>query len=462
VTVRIGAGAGYAGDRIEPAVDLARRGDLDYLCFECLAERTLALARERLARGEPGYDPRLRERMRRVLPDSADRDVTVVTNMGAADPAGGAAATVEVADELGLDLAVASVGGSDVRDRLDDARPETDDGEPIADYRDRVVAANAYLGVEGLVAALDAGADVVVADRVADTSLFLAPLVAEFGWSLDPLDDRVGQGLVTAHLLECAGQVTGGYFADPGYKDVDGLADLGFPIGEIEADGSLVVTKAPGTGGEVTVRTCTEQLLYEVHDPSAYVTPDAVADFSGVDLESVGDDRVRVSGAAARPRTDTLKVNVSYEDSVVGEGSISYGGPGAVERADLAASIVRDRLETRTVAIEELRVDRIGIDSLHGEIGREHPGTPYEVRLRVAARCPTESDARAIANEVETLYTNGPAGGSGVTTDVRHEIGIVSTLLDRSLVAPRVRLHPDAEPVEVPPALVRAPPEVER
>lgn len=449
MTVRIGAGAGYAGDRIEPAVVLARRGNLDYLCFECLAERTLALARERLARGEPGYDPRLRERMRRVLPECAERDTTVVTNMGAADPAGAARATVDVADELGLDVAVASVGGSDVRDRLDEVRPETDEGEPIDDYRDRVVAANAYLGVDGIVAAIDAGADVVVADRVADTSLFLGPLVAEFGWSTHPPADELGGGLVAAHLLECAGQVTGGYFADPGYKDVDGLADLGFPIGEVDADGSLVVTKAPDTGGQVTVRTCTEQLLYEIHDPSAYVTPDAVADFSGVDLEAVGEDRVRVTGAEARPRTDTLKVNVSYEDSVVGEGSIGYGGPGAVERADLAASIVRERLDTRGVDADELRVDRIGIDSLHGDIGRGHAGTPYEVRLRVAARCRTEADARAVANEVETLYTNGPAGGGGVTTDVRREVGIVSTLIDRSLVEPVVRLHPGAEPVPV-------------
>jgi len=449
VTLRIGAGAGYAGDRIEPAVELAERGDLDYLCFECLAERTLALARERLARGEQGYDPRLRERMERVLPACAERDVTVVTNMGAADPRGAARATVVVAEELGLDLAVASVGGSDVRDRLEDVRPETDEGEPIDDYRDRVVAANAYLGVEGIVAAIDAGADVIVTDRVADTSLFLGPQVAEFGWSTDPLDDEVGQGLVAAHLLECAGQVTGGYFADPGYKDVDGLADLGFPIGEIDADGGLVVTKVPDTGGQVTVRTCTEQLLYEVHDPSAYVTPDVVADFSGVELEPVGEDRVRVTGAQARPRTDTLKVNVSYEDSVVGEGSISYGGPGAVECADLAASVVRDRLDRRGAAVDELRIDRIGIDSLHGEIGHEHPETPYEVRLRVAARCRTEADARAVANEVETLYTNGPAGGGGVTTDVRHEIGIVSTLIDRSLVEPVVRLHPGAEPVDV-------------
>jgi hypothetical protein len=286
VTVRIGAGAGYAGDRIEPAVELARRGELDYLGFECLGERTLALAQGRLDRGEPGYDPRLRERMRRVLPHCAEGDTTVVTNMGAADPVGAAETTAAVADELGLDLAVASVAGSDVRDRLDAVREETYEGGRVSDIAG-VVAADAYLGVEGIVAALEADADVVLTDRVADTSLFLAPLVFEFDWSTDPLSGPVGQGVVASHLLECAGQVTGGYFADPGYKDVDGLADLGFPLAEVGSDGALVVTKLPDTGGEVTARTCTEQLLYEVHDPSEYVTPDAVADFSGVEFERV-------------------------------------------------------------------------------------------------------------------------------------------------------------------------------
>jgi hypothetical protein len=450
VTVRIGAGAGYAGDRIEPAVELAREGALDYLGFECLGERTLALAQERIGRGEPGYDPRLRERMRRVLPECLDRGTTVVTNMGAADPEGAAEATSEVAAELGLDATVASVAGSDVRDRLDLVEEETYEGGRVSDI-EGVVAADAYLGVEGVVAALESGADVVVTDRVADTSLFLAPLVSEFDWSTRGPRGPIGQGVVTAHLLECAGQVTGGYFADPGYKDVDGLADLGFPLAEVEADGGLIVTKLPDAGGEVTLRTCTEQLLYEVHDPAAYVTPDAVADFSGVEFEHLGEDRVRVAGASARPRTDTLKVNVCYEDSVVGEGSIGYAGPGALDRADLAASVVETRLECRGIEsdIEELRVDRIGADSLHGDLGRGHPGEPYEVRLRVAARCRDEAAARAVANEVETLYTNGPAGGGGVTTDVRRVVGIASTLLDRDLVDPTVILHPEGRTVEV-------------
>jgi hypothetical protein len=450
VTVRIGTGAGYAGDRIEPAVELARRDDLDYLAFECLGERTLALAQDRLDRGEVGYDPLLVERMRRVLPDCADRGITVLTNMGAADPKAGAEATATVAEEIGLDLTVASVVGSDVRDRLDSVRQETYEGGRVSDV-EGVVAADAYLGVEGIVTALDADPDVVVTDRVADTSLFLAPLVSEFGWSTDPQRGPIGQGVVTTHLLECAGQVTGGYFADPGYKDVDGLADLGFPYAEVEADGSVVITKSPDTGGQVTVRTCTEQLLYEVHDPSAYVTPDAVADFSNVEFERVGEDRVRVTGADARPRTDTLKVNVCYEDSVVGEASIGYAGPGASERADLAASVVEARLERRGLDVEELHFDRVGVDSLHGDLGRRHPGTPYEVRLRVAARCRTEREASAVANEVETLYTNGPAGGGGVRTDVRRVVGIASTLIDRDLVEPTVTLYGDGRPVEVSP-----------
>ena len=442
--IKVGAGAGYAGDRIEPAEELASIPDLDYLVFECIGERTLALAQQaRTADGDAGYNPRLEERMERLLPLCKDNDVTIVSNMGAANPEAAAERTVAIARDLALDVRVAAVSGSDVRDRLDDFEGPTLEGTAVAGYRDRVVSANAYLGVEGIRDALDGGADVVLTDRVSDVSLFLAPMIYEFDWSHAPLrrPDAVGQGLVAAHLIECAGQVTGGYFADPGYKDVPDLARLGFPIAEIDGRGSLVITKPEGSGGEVTTRTCTEQLLYEVHDPSAYVTPDAVADFSGVELDEVGEDRVRVRGATARPRTDSLKVNVCYEDSVVGEGRISYGGPGALERADLAGSVVRERLDRREIECSELRVDHVGVDSLHGPLGRERSGDPYEVRLRVAGRCETDAAAAAIGREVETLYTNGPAGGGGVERWTEPVVGIVSLLVDRAPIDHEIEFH---------------------
>lgn len=451
--LKIGAGAGYGGDRIEPAEELAAVPDLDFLVFECLAERTLALAqRARLEDGSAGYNPLLEARMERVLEPCRENGITVISNMGAANPRAAAERTADVARDLGLDVRVAAVFGSDVREELDDLDGSTVEGTAVEGYRDRVVSANAYLGVEGILDALDGDADVVLTDRVSDVSLFLAPMLHEFDdWSHAPLDppDAVGQGIVAAHLVECAGQVTGGYFADPGYKDVPELADLGFPIVEVDESGGVVVTKPDDTGGEVTTRTCTEQLLYEVHDPSEYITPDAVADFSAVEFEQVGPDRVRVTGASAHTRTDTLKLNICYEDSIVGEGQISYGGPGALDRAELAGEVVRERLDRRGVDPAELRVDHVGVDSLHGSLGRKRGGDPYEVRLRVAGRCETETEAEGIGREVETLYTNGPAGGGGVERRTEPIFGIVSMLVDRDEVSHEVDFF-DARREEAP------------
>jgi hypothetical protein len=243
---------------------------------------------------------------------------------------------------------------------------------------------------------------------------------------------------VAGHLLECAGQITGGYFADPGYKDVEGLARLGFPIGEVSEDGSLVVTKVTGSGGAVTARTCKEQLLYEVHDPTKYLQPDVVADFSQVMVDEIAPDRVRIAGGRGPARPETLKVSVGYVDSYIGEGQISYAGPGAVARGKLALEIVRERLQLTGVRTSELRFDLIGVDSLHGErLSQGHD--PYEVRVRVTGRTESLTEAVRIGNEVETLYTNGPAGGGGAFKSARDVVAVASVLLPRELAAPSVR-----------------------
>jgi hypothetical protein len=308
-------------------------------------------------------------------------------------------------------------------------------GDDVAAYQDRIVSANAYLGATPIVEALGAGADIVLTGRVADPSLFTAPLIHEFGWRMDDWT-TLGQATVVGHLLECAGQVTGGYFADPGFKDVPDLARLGFPIGEVSADGAVVMTKVAHAGGLVTEATCKEQLIYEIHDPRRYLQPDVVADFSEVRVAQDGQDRVRVSGGRGTERTDTLKVSVAYIDGYIGEGQISYGGPGAVARARLALEIVRERLALTGVATRELRLDLIGLDSLYGDTAREERGEPYEVRLRVAARTQTLEEAIRIGNEVETLYTNGPAGGGGATRSAREVIAVQSVLLPRTEVRP--------------------------
>ncbi|QOL48986.1 acyclic terpene utilization AtuA family protein [Massilia litorea] len=433
--IRIGAGAGYSGDRLEPAVELVEKGDLDYLIFECLAERTIALA-QRAHMQDPagGYDPLLAERMRAVLAQCSEQGIRIVTNMGAANPLAAAAMVREIARSLGLEgLKVAAVIGDDVLDTLRAGQFMDDTGQPVNRLGERLLSANAYLGAQPLVEALAAGADVVITGRAADPALVLAPLIHEFGWAMDDWQ-RLGQGTLVGHLLECAGQITGGYFADPGYKDVAGLARLGFPIGEVAEDGSVVITKVEGSGGQVTAATCKEQLLYEIHDPRAYLTPDVVADFSGVRITEIGPDRVLVEGATGHPRPDTLKVSIGYIDSYIGEGQMSYAGPGALNRARLALSIVEERLKITGVQTSEIRYDILGVNAMHRDrLAAPHP-EPYEVRIRVAGRTDSLREAARIANEVESLYTCGPAGGGGAFKSARDIVAVLSTLLPRDAV----------------------------
>jgi hypothetical protein len=263
-------------------------------------------------------------------------------------------------------------------------------------------------------------------------ALFLAPLIYAFAWSLDDWN-TIGQGTVVGHLLECAGQLTGGYFADPGYKDVPNLARLGFPIAEVDDDGAAVFTKVEGSGGLINRATCTEQLLYEIQDPASYFTPDVVADFSQVSIEEVGRDRVRVFGGKGRPRPSTLKVSIGYHDGYIGEGQISYAGPNAIRRAELAREILTNRLAGSEVS--ELRVDFIGIDSIHGPHLSRNAPIPYEVRLSAAARADSLRSAARVHREVEALYTNGPAGGGGATGSAREVIAIISALIARESVS---------------------------
>lgn len=436
--IRIGAGAGYSGDRIEPAVELAEHGALDYLVFECLAERTIAIAQQ-ARRSDPslGYDPLLEARMRAVLPIAAKKGIRIISNMGAANPRAAARKTAQIARELGLrNVKIAAVTGDEVLDVILQSHLRFEEtGDDVSAYADRIVSANAYLGAAPIVAALKAGADIVLTGRVADPSLFTAPLIHEFGWKMDDWN-TLGQATVIGHLLECAGQVTGGYFADPGYKDVPELARLGFPIGEVDAQGNVVISKVAHAGGCVTEATCKEQLLYEIHDPARYYQPDVVADFTQVNVAQEAKDRVRVIGGRGQARTAALKVSVAYIDGYIGEGQISYGGPGALARARLALDIVRERLALTGVKTSELRFDLIGVNALYGEALAASHDDPYEVRVRVAGRSPNAEQAARIGNEVETLYTNGPAGGGGVTKAVREVLAVQSVLLSREYVNP--------------------------
>ena len=434
-TIRVGCGAGFAGDRLEPALVLAERGNLDYLILECLAERTIALAQLRRKHDpDAGYDVLLERRMTGLLPLLKKNGIRLVTNMGAANPVAAAERIVAIARRLGIKVRVAAVTGDDVLDALDRGQPTLETGEPVASAGP-LVSANAYLGIDAILPALDAGADIVITGRVADPSLALAPLAHRFGWSLDD-HEKLARGTVVGHLLECGGQLTGGYYADPGKKDVMGLADLGFPFADVDQDGNARFGKVDGTGGKIDLSTVTEQLLYEVTDPAAYLTPDVSADFSTVALREVGPDQVAVSGAGGNKRPDTLKVSVGYHAGYVGEGEIGYAGENSAARAKLAGEIVAERLRGQ---FQELRVDLIGLTALHTRpMPAEDGYRPYEVRLRVAGRSSDESVARRIGEEVEALYTNGPAGGGGARKYVTEQIGVVSCLMPREKVRPQV------------------------
>jgi len=437
--IRLGSGAGYSGDRIEPAVELAEKGNIQYLCFECLAERTIAIAQQaKMKDPDAGYDPLLVARMEAVLTLCHQKGIKIITNMGAANPLAGAKKIKEIAQKLNIKgLKIAAVTGDDVLVAIRSQELIIEEtGADLSTIKDKLVSANAYLGAGPIVEALKGGADIVITGRVADPALFIAPLLHEFGWSPDDWN-LMGQATVVGHLLECAGQITGGYFADPGFKDVPGVGHLGFPIAEVGADGSVVITKVDDAGGMVTLSTCKEQLLYEIHNPATYYTPDVIANFTGVSMTEIAKDQILVTGGTGAARTGLLKVSLGYVDSYIGEGQISYAGPGAVNRGYLALDIIKERLELTGVKTQEIRYDLMGVNSLHGEkLSNGHE--PYEVRVRVAGRTETMPEAIRIGNEVETLYTNGPAGGGGAWKSAREVVAMVSVLIPASLVHPIV------------------------
>ncbi|MGY4648810.1 acyclic terpene utilization AtuA family protein [Mycobacterium sp. URHB0021] len=429
-TVRIGSGAGFAGDRIDSAVDLVRGGALDDLVLECLAERTIALAHSR-RRVDPsqGYDLYAEERFRALLPEAIPRGVRILSNLGAANPLAAGRLAVQVAEDNGLACRVAVVTGDDVLALIDQEAPALEDGKPLSSHG-QIVSANAYLGADSLLPGLRADADVVITGRVADPSLFVAPLIDRFGW--DPADESMmAAATLAGHLLECGTQVSGGYFADPGYKSVPRLEAVGLPFADIARDGTMIIGKLDGTGGLIDRRTVREQLLYELGDPGAYKTPDVILDVYGVSLGEVGPDRVHVSGAAGRRRPDELKVSVGYRAGFRGEAEISYAGLGCVDRARLAGVIVAERIRRSGI---DPRIDLIG--TLDAPNSMSHG----ECRLRVAAKTASSDHAQHITREVEALYLNGPAGGGGVRTTVTDVIGILSTFIDRDDITPQTEI----------------------
>ena len=443
-SIRIGSGAGYAGDRLEPSLELIEKGNLDYISYECLAERTIAIGQQaKLKDPTKGYNGLLEHRMEKALPLCWKHKVKLITNMGSANPQAAAKKCVEIARKHGLTgMKIACVTGDDLLPVIDKYMDTEvwETHEPLSKLPGEIVSANAYMGVEGILKALDQGADVVITGRVADPAIFMAPAIHEFGWSLEDWD-KLGKGTMMGHLLECGGQVTGGYFAEPGKKDVPGVGHLGFPIIEVSEDGSFFVTKVPEAGGKVTVETCSEQICYEIHDPENYLTPDVVADCKQIKFTEIGKDMVKVEGITGKPRTETFKCSIGYKDCFIGDGEISYGGPGCVARGKLALDILKERLELVAPNVfEELKFDLIGCNSLYWNPDYQYNQEPSEVRVRVAGRAKTKAEADIIGNEVEALYTNGPAGGCGAVKRTRDIVSVASILVSRYDVKPQAEI----------------------
>jgi hypothetical protein len=447
--VYIGAGAGFAGDRTDaagPVVDaLAKCDGPRFLMFETLAERTLALSQlERRRDPQRGFNSALDRFIAPVLGSCLRHQIRIVGNFGAANPRGAAERILSLARELALPTPrVAVVEGDDLVGRLSPrelAQRETDGA--ILRGATEIISANLYLGAVPIAQALDQGAEIVVTGRVADSALALGPLLHAFRWSRDDWD-RLAAGTLAGHLLECGAQVTGGYFADPPYKVVPGMAEIGYPIAEVDADGDIVITKPATTGGRVDRLTVIEQLLYEIHDPTAYLAPDVVLDIGEVWVEELAPDRVRVTGARGRPAPATLKATVCVDGGMLGEAEISYAGPNAVARARLAAEIIRERMRKRAPGLR-VRTDAIGVVSVLGDdrgtIGEPCDGGSRDVRLRFAAQSANSVDVELLLDEVEALYCAGPAGGAGVRKRLTPRLASASCLVEREFAATRVEL----------------------
>jgi hypothetical protein len=445
-SVRIGTGTAWSRDRFEPAGELVKHGRLDYLCSDSMSEVTMSAAQ--VARMEqsstPPYDPYLEERLRPILADCKKSGIRIISNQGWLDPVAAAERVIALGQSLGIkDLRVAAVSGSNLTDSI--AGFDVcfiDTGEPVASRRADLVSAEAYLGIGGIVEALKAKADVIITTRVADGCLFLAPLAYEFGWSLDDYD-QLAKGMVVGHLMECGAQVTGGNFVDPGYKDVPDLYNLGHPIIEVSED-RIILSKLPSAGGLVSEATCKEQLLYEVGDPANYLCPDVNVDLTKVSFRQHAPNEVEVIvDHAGKPKTSTLKALVGLREGFMTEEMVLFAGPGAYERAEVTKEVLTKRFERVALKADEIRMEYIGVNSVHREASPKDPPA-YEAVLRIAAKAKERIEAEKIRREVDTLAVNGTSGtGKWATTAgarVRPVVGLSSVLVPRELVPFEVKL----------------------
>lgn len=448
--VRVASGQGFWGDLLTAPVDQVRGGPIDYLMLDYLAELTMSIMQKQRARDpNAGYAKDFVSLMREILPDCVEKNIKVLSNAGGVNVEGCADALKSVAQELGLNgkVKIGVVTGDDILDRLDDfaeqgieiANMET--GEPLSAIRDQIQAANVYLGAAGLVEALNKGAQIIVGGRLTDTGLTLAPLMHEFGWSFDDWD-RVSAGTIAGHIIECGAQASGGN-CQYDWQNIPDLANVGFPIVEAQPNGDFVVTKHAGTGGRINVQSIKEQLLYEMGDPEAYITPDVVADFTSINLEDGGENRVKVFGIKGRPNTDFYKVSIAYSAGWKAVGTLVYSYPDAFAKARAADQILRKRLERLGLKFDVILTEFVGVNATHGHLsGEPSPDIP-EVQLRFGVRGQSKTDVERFTKELAPLILTGPpavTGFAGGRPKVEEIMAYFPALIPKSLIETKVEI----------------------
>lgn len=449
-TLRIGAGQGFYGDSPFPALEIAQRGDVQYIAFDALAELTLAiLQKDRQKDPSLGYTRDLPVFLRMLLPVCREKGIKLITNAGGIHPEGAMEKVLSVGKQMGMTgLRVGMVTGDDIHPRLAELRAKgialanVDTGEPFDQIKDRVLFACAYVGAEPIVEALRRGADVVVTGRVNDAAVWLAPMIHELGWRMDDFD-RLAAGTLLGHLLECSAQCTGGNWSGD-WWNIPGMERMGYPIAEVSEDGSAILTKAPGTGGRVSFDTVKEQLLYEVHDPRRYLSPDVVADFTSAIIEDIGPDRVSIRGTRGAAPPPTLKSIIGYQNGWMGQGVMGYAWPDALLKARKADQIIRKQLAMVGVKAEEILTEYIGWNAIHGPSVPDPKEELSEVYMRIAIRTATREEAERLWRFIPYLGLNGPpfiGGGGGVSTRARELLGTWPTLVPREEVLPNVRVE---------------------
>lgn len=448
-TIRIASGQGFWGDLLTAPIDQVTRGPIDYLMMDYLAEVTMSIVqKQKLKDPSLGYAKDLITTIDAILPHLVEKGIKLITNGGGVNLEACRDAILAIAEKHGLSVKVGVVTGDDILDDIDTLVAEgaelknMEDGESLTNVREKLLSANVYLGAAPIVEALKQGAQIVITGRTTDTGLCLAPMIYEFGWSMDDWD-KMAAGTIAGHIIECGAQSSGGNYMED-WRGVPNMADIGFPIVEASPNGEFIVTKHPGTGGRVSRGTVSEQCLYEIGDPKQYITPDVVADFTSINLEDLGDDRVRVFGIKGSENTPFYKVSMSYRDGYSAFASLTYAWPEAIDKARAADGILRDRLKRLGLEFDEILTEYVGYNACHGPLSEPLNPDPQEVMMRVGVRGPDFKAVERFGKEIAPLILTGPPNVTGFAGGRPRPSEVVAywpALIEKIRINPRINVR---------------------